>query len=55
MDFSIGLRLSIHCINNNYKSIFVFVDRLTKILYYKPVEVTMDILRLAKIINNMMI
>lgn len=55
MDFGIGLGFSIHCINNNYKSIFVFVDRLTKILYYKPVEVTIDILRLAKIIIGMMI
>ena len=41
--------------NNNYYSILVIVDLLIKIIYYKPVKVTIETLDLAKVIINMII
>ena len=38
--------------NNNYNSLLVIANRLTKIVYYKPVNVIIDALDLAKVIIN---
>ena len=55
MDFVIGLLLSADWKNNIYDLILVIIDRLTKIVYYEPVKVTIDISRLTKVIINMVV
>ena len=50
MDFVTGLPLSADWKRNNYNSILVIVNRLTKMMHYKPVKVTIDAPELAKII-----
>ena len=47
-----GLSILMNWKRDNYDSIFVIVDWLTKTVYYKPVEVIIDTLNLAKIIIN---
>ena len=48
-----GLPLSVNKKSANYDSILVIVNRLIKIVLYKPVKVTIDTPRLAKKIINM--
>ena len=48
MDFVIGLQILTDWKKNNYDSIFVIVDWLIKIVYYKLVKVIINTLRLAK-------
>ena len=55
MDFVTGLSLSADWKDNNYDSILVIVDRLTKMVYYKPVKVTIDAPELAKVIIDMVV
>ena len=55
MDFVTGLTLSADEKGNSYVSILVIVNRLTKIVYYKLVKVTINTLRLAKVIINIVI
>ena len=50
MDFVTGLPLSANWKGNSYDSIFVIFDRLTKMMHYMPVKVTIDALRLAEVI-----
>ena len=45
-----GLLLSTNYKNNSFNSILVIINRLIKMVYYKPVKVTINILRLAKVI-----
>ena len=40
---------------DNYDSIFVIVDRLTKMIHYKLVKVTINALGLARIIINIVV
>ena len=55
MDFVTGLPLSANWKDNNYDSILVIVTRLTKILHYEPVKVTIDVPGLAEVIINVVI
>ena len=55
MDFINGLTLSANWKNNKYNSILVIVDRLTKIMYYKLVKVTIDALWLAEVILDVVV
>ena len=50
MDFVTGLPISINWKGDSYDSILVIVDRLTKMVYYKPVKITIDAPDLAKVI-----
>ena len=53
MDFVTGLPILTDRKADSYDSIFIIVDRLMKIVYYKPVKVTIDNSSLAKIIIDM--
>ena len=50
-----GLSILIDWKRDNYDSILVILDWLMKIVHYKPVKITIDTLRLAKVIINMII
>ena len=41
--------------SDNYNSILVIVDCLTKIVYYKPVKIIINAPRLAKVITDMLV
>ena len=55
MDFVTGLVLFANWKGDSYDSILVIVDRLTKIVHYKPVKVTINTSRLAKVIIDMVV
>ncbi len=55
MNFVMSLPISADYKGDSYDLILVIIDRLTKILYYKPVKVTMDILGLPEVIINMVV
>ena len=55
MDFVTGLPLSSDWKGDSYNSILVIVDQLTKIVYYKPVKVTIDAPRLAEVIIDVVV
>ncbi len=50
MDFVTGLPVSTNWKDEIYDSILVIVNRLTKMVYYEPVKVTIDAPALAKVI-----
>ncbi len=52
MDFVIGLPISGNWKSDSYNSKLVTVDRLTKMIHYEPVKVTIDTPGLAKVIIN---
>ena len=52
MDFVTGLPISTDWKSDSYDSILVIVDCFTKMIYYEPVKVTINIPRLAEIIIN---
>lgn len=52
MDFLTGLLLSADWKKNSYDLILVIVDRLTKMMQYKLVQVTINASRVAKVIIN---
>ena len=55
MDFVTGLPVLINWKGDSYNSILVIVDRLTKMVHYKPVKITLDALGLAKVIIDMVV
>ena len=55
MDFVTGLPLSTDWKGNNYNSILVIVNRLTKMVHYEPVKVTIDVPRLVEVIIDVVI
>ncbi len=55
IDFITGLLILIDLKDDNYDSILIVIYCLTKIVYYKPVKITIDILSLAKVIINIII
>ena len=55
MDFVTGLPLSADWKGNNYDSILIIVDRLTKIVHYELVKVTIDAPALAKVIIDVVV
>ena len=55
MDFVTGLPLSVDSKGNNYDSILVIIDRLTKMVHYKLVKVTIDAPGLAEVILDMVV
>ena len=55
MDFMTGLRISTNWKENNYDFILVIVDRLTKMIHYEPVKITIDTLSLAEVIIDVVV
>ena len=55
MSFVTGLPQFEDWEGNSYDSILVIVDWLIKILYYKPVQITITIPALVKIISNIIV
>lgn len=55
MDFVIGLPIFTTWKGNSYDSIFVIIDRLTKMVYYKQMQITIDRPGVAKIIIDIII
>ena len=55
MDIVTGLPISTDLKGDSYDSIFVIVDRLTKIVHYKLVKDTIDVLDLAEVIIDVVV
>ena len=55
MDFMTGLPVSTDWKGKNYDSILVIVDRLTKMVYYKPVKITINAPGLAEVIIDIVV
>ena len=55
MDFVTGLSLSSNWKNDSYELILVIVNWLTKMVHYKPLKVTIDAPRLAKVILDVIV
>ena len=55
MDFVSGLPISTDWKSDSYDSILVIVDRLTKMVYYEIVKVTIDALGLAEVILDVVV
>ena len=55
MDFVTGLPISTEWKDDSYDSILVIVDRLTKMVHYEPVKVTIDAAGLAEVILDMVV
>ena len=55
MDFITRLSQFADWRGNNYDSILVIIDQLTKIVYYEPVQTTITALALAKVILNVVV
>lgn len=55
IDFVAVLPVLTKCKGENYDSIPVIINCLTKILYYEPIKVTIDAPRLAKVILDLVV
>ena len=55
MDFVIDLSISANWKGDSYNSILIIVNRLTKIVYYLPVKITIDAPGLVEVIINMVV
>ena len=55
MDFVTGLPASSDWKWDTYDSILVIVDNVTKMVYYEPVKVTIDVARLAEVIIHVVV
>lgn len=55
MDFIMGFLISTNQKGDSYYSILIIFDWLTKIVYYEPVKVSIDILGLAKKTINIVV
>ena len=55
MDFVTGLPVSTDWKGESYDSILVIVDRLTKMVHYEPVKITIDAPGLAKVIIDVVV
>ena len=55
MDFVTGLPILTDWKEDSYDSILVIVDRLTKMVYYEPVKITIDAPGLGELIINVVI
>ena len=55
MDFMTGLPISINWKEDSYNSILVIIDRLTKMVYYTPIKITLNAPGLAKVIIDVLV
>ena len=55
IDFVTGLPISINWKKDNYDSILAIVDWVTKMVHYKPIKITINALKLAKVIIEVIV
>lgn len=55
IDFVTGLLVSLDWKKDTYNSILVIVNRFTKIVHYKLLKVTMNVVRLAELILDVIV
>ena len=55
MDFVMDLQILTNLKKDNYNSILIIVDSLTRIVYYKLVKIIINVSDLIKIIINVVI
>lgn len=55
MDFVIGLLISTDWKSDSYDTIFIIINYLTKMIYYKWVKIMMDVAGLAEIIIDIIV
>ena len=55
IDFIIDLPILTYWKRNNYDSILLIVNQLTKMVYYNPVKVSIDVLGLTEVIINVVL
>lgn len=55
MDFVTGLFISTNWKGNSYDSIFVIIDRLTKMVHYELVQTIINALGVAKVIIDVIV
>ena len=55
MNFIIGFSIITNWKGNSYNPILVIVDWLTKLIYYEPIKITINISGLAKVIINIVV
>ena len=55
MDFMTGLPVSINYKRDSYNSILVIIDLLTKMVYYKPVKITLKVPGLIEAIIHVIV
>ena len=55
IDFLTSLPILTHYKRNSYNSILVIVDRPTKMIYYKSVNIAIDLLGLIKVLINIIV
>ena len=55
MDFVTGLPLSANWKSNNYDLILIIIDRFTKMMHYKPVNIIINTPGPAKVIINIVV
>ncbi len=55
MDFVTGLPISVDWKGDSYDSILLIVDRLRKMVYYVPVNVTINVPGLAEVIIDVVV
>ena len=55
MDFVTGLPISTNWKEDNYDSILVIIDRLTKMVHYKPIKIIINAPGLAEVIIDVVI
>ena len=55
MDFVTGLPISINWKKDSYNFILVIIDRLTRMVHYKPVKITINTFGLAEVIIDVVV
>ncbi len=55
MNFVICLLVFTNLKDESYKLIFVIIDCLVKLVYYKSIKITIDVSGLAEVIINMIV
>lgn len=55
MDYVTGLQLLVDLKNDNYNAILDIFDCLTKIVHYKLIKTTIDIISLVEVIINVVV
>ena len=55
MEFVTGLPISTNWKGDSYDSILVIIDRLTKMVHYKPIKITIDAPGLAEVIIDVVV
>ncbi len=55
MDFVTGLLIFTNWKSDSYDSILIIIDRLTKMIYYEPVKIIINLLGLVEVILDVVV